>query len=324
MTGDKLAGLDAKAKKELLRRNHRKNRIRMTTEDRIYQIVIYLLVTIITLLCLIPLIYVIGMSFTSLMELNEKNNFVLIPMHPTLESYKYILKQANLYTGFLVSVFRTVFGVMAMLVFVVPGGYILAKHELPGRRGILLFFVVTMLIQGGTIPSYMLIKSLKLLDSIWVYVVPAFGSVYNMLIIKIFVEGMPQDIIESADLDGATELQKMFYIAIPLLVPTICALSLFTGVAQWNAWFDSLLYVKTVSKQPVQLLIHQLFNRTVASTNMDGAGNMQSMISDLYRAGTDITIKMACVVIAMLPIMCVYPFLQKYFIFGMYTGSVKG
>ena len=324
MTGENSINLTEKQKKKLIKANHRRNRIRMTTEDRIYQVIIYAVVTLITLLCFIPLIYVIGMSLTSMMELNEKNNFVLIPMHPTLESYKYILKQANLYTGFLISVFRTVFGVMTMLVFVVPGGYILAKHELPGRRGIMLFFIITMLIQGGTIPAYMLIKSLGLLDSIWVYVIPAFGSVYNMLIIKIFVEGMPQDIIESADLDGASELQKMIFIAIPLLVPTICALSLFTGVAQWNAWFDSLLYVKTVSKQPVQLLIHQLFNRTVASTNMDGAGNMQSMVSDLYRAGTDITIKMACVVIAMLPIMCVYPFLQKYFIFGMYTGSVKG
>lgn len=302
----------------------RKNRIRMTREDRIYQVFIYTIVTLVTLLCFVPLIYVIGMSLTSMMELYEKNNFVLIPTHPTIESYKYILKQANLYTGFLVSVFRTVFGVMAMLAFVVPGGYILAKQEMPGRRWFMLFFITTMLISGGTIPAYMLIKSLGLLDSIWVYVIPAFGSVYNMLIIKIFVEGMPQDIVESADLDGATEIQKMFYISIPLLVPTICALSLFTGVAHWNSWFDALLYVKTVSKQPVQLLIHQLFNRTVTSTNMDGAGNLQALISDMYRAGTDITIKMACVVIAMLPIMCVYPFLQKYFIFGMYTGSVKG
>ncbi len=302
----------------------RKNRIRMTREDRIYQIFIYTVVTLVTLLCFVPLIYVVGMSLTSMMELYEKNNFVLIPTHPTIESYKYILKQANLYTGFLVSVFRTIFGVIAMLAFVVPGGYILAKQEMPGRRWFMLFFITTMLISGGTIPAYMLIKSLGLLDSIWVYVIPAFGSVYNMLIIKIFVEGMPQDIVESADLDSATEIQKMFYISIPLLVPTICALSLFTGVAHWNSWFDALLYVKTVSKQPVQLLIHQLFNRTVTSTNMDGAGNLQALISDMYRAGTDITIKMACVVIAMLPIMCVYPFLQKYFIFGMYTGSVKG
>ena len=153
-------------------RTQRKNRIRMTHEDRIYQVFIYTIVTLVTLLCFVPLIYVIGMSFTSMMELYEKNNFVLIPAHPTIESYKYILKQANLYTGFLVSVFRTVFGVMAMLVFVVPGGYILAKQEMPGRRWFMLFFITTMLISGGTIPAYMLIKSLGLLDSIWVYVIP--------------------------------------------------------------------------------------------------------------------------------------------------------
>ena len=302
----------------------RKNRIRMTHEDKVYQAVIYTVVTLVTLICFLPLLYVVGMSLTSYHELVEKNNFVLIPAHPTLESYRYILRQANLVTGFKISVFRTILGVMAMLVFVVPGGYILAKHELPGRRWVMLFFITTMLISGGTIPAYMLVKSLGLLDSFWVYIIPAFGSVYNMLIIKIFVEGMPPDIIESADLDGATELQKMFYIAIPLLVPTICALSLFTGVAHWNSWFDAMLYVRTPSRQPVQYMIHQLFIRTVSSTNMDGAGNMQALVGELYRSGTDITVKMACVVIAMVPIMCVYPFLQKYFIFGMYTGSVKG
>ncbi|MBQ8954586.1 MAG: carbohydrate ABC transporter permease [Clostridia bacterium] len=302
----------------------KRNRIRMTKEDKIYQIIIYTIVTLFTLVCFLPLLYVIGMSLCSYQELVEKNNFVLIPAHPTIESYRYILKQANLLTGFRVSVLRTILGVLAMLTFVIPGGYIMAKHEIPGRRWYMLFFITTMVIGGGTIPAYMLMKQLNLLDSFWVYIVPAFGSTYNMLIVKIFVEGMPQDIIESADLDGATEIQKMIYIAVPLLIPTICALSLFTGVAHWNSWFDALLYVRTVSKQPVQLLIHQLFQRSVSSTTMDAAGNMQALQMELYRSGTDITVKMACVVVAMLPIMCVYPFLQKYFIFGMYTGSVKG
>ena len=302
----------------------KKNRIRMTREDKIYQAIIYTIVTLFTIVCFIPLIYVIGMSLCSYQELVEKHNFVLIPTHPTLESYRYIFKQANLFNGFRVSVCRTILAVIAMLLFVIPGGYIMAKHEIPGRRWYMLFFITTMLIGGGTIPAYMLMKSLNLLDNFWVYIVPAFGSTYNMLIVKIFVENMPQDIVESADLDGASEIQKMVYIAVPLLVPTICALSLFTGVAHWNSWFDALLYVRTPSKQPVQLLIHQLFQRSVSSTNMDGAGNQQALVMELYKTGTDITVKMACVVVAMLPIMCVYPFLQKYFIFGMYTGSVKG
>ena len=310
------------AKAEKLIRNKR-NRIRMTTEDKVYQTIIYILVSFFTLLCLFPLLYVVGMSFASKVELVEKRNFVIIPMHPTIEGYKYILKQANFARGFFISVCRTLLGVCAMLVFVVPGGYIMAKHEIPGRKWYMLFFITTMLIGGGTIPAYMLIKSLGLLDSFWVYIVPAFGSTYNMLIVKIFVEGMPQDIIESADLDGATEVQKMFYIAIPLLVPTICALSLFAAVGHWNSWFDAMLYVKTPSKQPVSYLIQQLFQRTVQSTG-DQVDDINRMNEQLYRAGSDMTVKMACVVVAMLPIMCVYPFLQKYFIFGMYTGSVKG
>ena len=191
------------AKKDQVVRN-RKNRIRMTTEDKIYQVIIYTIVTLVTLTCFLPLIYVLGMSFSTYGELVEKHNFVLIPTRPTIESYKFIFKQTNLLNGFMVSVARTLLGVAAMLVFVVPGGYIMAKHEIPGRKWYMLFFITTMLIGGGTIPAYMLIKDLGLLDSFWVYIVPAFGSTYNMLIIKIFVEGMPQDIIESADLDGAS------------------------------------------------------------------------------------------------------------------------
>jgi len=303
---------------------NKRNKIRMTVEDKIYQVVIYTIVTLFTLMCLLPLIYVVGVSLASYRELIEKRNFVLIPEHPTIEGYKYVLKQANFKTGFIVSVARTLLGVVAALTFIIPGGYILSKYEMPGRKWIMLFFIITMLIGGGTIPAYMLIKSLGLLDSFWVYIVPAFGGTYNMLIVKIFCEGMPKDIIESADLDGASEWQKMIFICVPLLVPTLCALGLFAAVGHWNSWFDAMLYVKTPAKQPVQYLIQQLFTRTVSSTNMDGAGNAQMMAEELYRAGTDLTVKMACVVVAMVPILCVYPFLQKYFIFGMYTGSVKG
>ena len=178
----------------------------MTRADIIYQIIIYTLVTLITLSCLVPLLYVVGMSFTSEGEMIQKNYFVIIPEQPTTSAYRYVFNQDNFWNSMLISVARTLLGVMAMLIFVVPGGYIMAKHDMPGNKPIMMFFIITMLIQGGLIPGYMLMKDLGLLNTFWVYIVPAFGGVYNMLIVKIFVENIPGDIVESADLDGATEL----------------------------------------------------------------------------------------------------------------------
>ncbi len=294
-----------------------RNHIRMTTGDRIYQVFIYIIVTLITLACLLPLLYVVGMSFTSEGEMIQRNYFVIVPNRPILSAYEFVLGQRGFWNSMGISVARTVLGVIAMMLFVVPGGYILAKRDMPGQKFVTMFFITTMLIGGGMIPSYLLMRDLGLINTFWVYVVPAFGNTYNMLIVKIFVQNIPQDIVESADLDGATELKKMLYIAIPLLVPTISALGLFAAVGHWNSWFDAMLYVRKTEIHPVQLLIRNLMTTSSMSQTQDRS-------LTIYQKVTPEAMKMACVVVAMLPIMLVYPFLQKYFIYGMYTGSIKG
>lgn len=174
-----------------------------------------------------------------------------------------------------------------------------------------------MILSGGLVPSYLLIKSLGLIDNFLVYIIPAMGSVFNMLIVKIFVENIPNDIMESADLDGATEIQKLTYIAIPLLVPTICALALFAAVGQWNSWFDVMLYVRNQNLWSLSYVVKQLI------TSVPVTDTQQANMSPLQRM-TPEGLKMSSVVVAVVPILCVYPFLQKYFIYGVYTGSVKG
>ena len=298
------------------RQAHKRNRIRMTRADVVYQVVIYTIVTLFTICCVIPLLYVIGLSLTSEGEMIQKNYFVIIPEQPTLKAYEYVFNQFNFWNSMGISVARTILGVAAMLVFVIPGGYIMAKREMPGQRGIMIFFIITMLIGGGLIPGYLLMRDLKLLNTFWVYIVPAFGNTYNMLIVKLFVENIPKDIIESADLDGASEIQKMLKIAVPLLVPTLCALSLFAAVAHWNSWFDALLYVRDSALHPVQFIIRSLMLSSPSDT--------QNLSLTAFEKMTPEGVKMACVIVGMVPILCVYPFLQKYFIFGMYTGSVKG
>ena len=297
------------------------NKIKLTHAERLYQAIIIIVVGLVTLTCLFPLIYVIGMSFTGQAEMVEKNYFVIIPENPTLLAYQTILKKSNFWSSFLISVFRVLLGVPAALLLTVPGGYVLANKQMPGRRWFMIYFIITMILGGGTIPSYLLMRDLHLLNTFWVYIVPAFGGAFNMLIIKLFVEGIPTEIIESADLDGASEMQKMLHIAVPLLVPTLCALGLFAAVGHWNSWFDAMLYTRDANLKTIQFVIRELLLSSGSVTATNSAGGATTIIVDQV---TPEGVKMASVVVALIPILCVYPFLQKYFIYGMYTGSVKG
>lgn len=297
------------------------NKIKLTHAERLYQTIIIIIVGLVTLTCLFPLLYVIGMSFTGQAEMIEKNYFVIIPEKPTLLAYQSILQKSNFWSSFMISVFRVLLGVPAALLLTVPGGYVLANKQLPGRRWFMIYFIITMILGGGTIPSYLLMRDLHLLNTFWVYIVPAFGGAFNMLIVKLFVEGIPTEIVESADLDGATEVQKMLHIAVPLLVPTLCALGLFAAVGHWNSWFDAMLYTRDANLKTIQFVIRELLLSSGSVTSTNSAGGATTIIVDQV---TPEGVKMASVVVALIPILCVYPFLQKYFIYGMYTGSVKG
>ncbi len=290
--------------------------VRMSAEDRIYQVVIFVFVTLVMLCCLIPFLYVIGMSLSSEGEMIERNYFIIIPRKPILAAYKYILSNQNFFSGMGVTIARTALGVFTALALSLPVGYILAIDRLPFKNGIMVYFIITMILSGGLIPNYLLYRDLKLLNTFWVYIAPSFANTYAILVIKLFVQGIPADVMESADLDGATEIQKMVFIGIPLLKPTLCALGLFAAVAHWNSWMDAMIYVKNDDLWPIQYIIRNMLTQSTKS-------DMMTSISAYAKMTTE-GMKMASVVVAVFPILCVYPFLQKYFISGMFTGSVKG
>lgn len=293
------------------------SRIKMSREEKIYQTAIAVLVGLVVLTCLIPLMYVIGMSFTSEGEMIERNFFVIIPERPILAAYKYLLQNKDFFRGMGITIARTALGICTALILTVPVGYILAIKDLPFKNGILVFFIITMILSGGMIPTYLLYRDLHLLNSFWVYIAPSFANTYGILVVKLFVEGIPSDLMESAELDGANERQKMIHIGIPLLKPTLCALGLFAAVAHWNSWMDAMIYnSRNSSVWPVQFIIRNLLTKT---NNADIMSNIST-----YAKMTSESMKMASVIVAILPILCVYPFLQKYFVKGMYTGSVKG
>ena len=204
-------------------------KIKMSREEIAYQIFIAVVVGLLVLCCLIPFLYVVGMSFTSEGEMIQRNFFVIIPQKPILAAYEYLLKNKDFFSGMGITIIRTAMGVCTALILTVPVGYILAIGDLPFKNGIMVFFITTMVLSGGIIPTYILYRDLHLLNSFWVYIVPSLANTYGILVCKLFVEGIPMDIMESAQLDGANERQKMIHIAIPLLKPTLCALGLFAG-----------------------------------------------------------------------------------------------
>ncbi|MCI9231064.1 MAG: carbohydrate ABC transporter permease [Lachnospiraceae bacterium] len=307
-----------KAEKETIKfRTPKENRIKMSRQEWTYQIVINVIMVLVLVICVVPLFYVLGMSLSSEGEMLERNYFIIIPRKPVLSAYKYIITGTNFLHGMLITLIRTLLGVVVALVFPLILGYTLANYDFPCRRALMIYLIITMILGGGLIPGYLLMSKLHLLNTFWVYIVPAFGNPYGVLVVKMFVEGLPQDVMDSAELDGASELQKLSYIALPLLKPTLCALGLFAAVAHWNDWFSTMLYVRDSNLYPAQYIIRNLLTQTAQT---DISNNLVST----YVKMTPQSLKMASVVVAVLPILCVYPFLQKYFIYGMYTGSVKG
>ena len=298
-----------------LLKNKHPNRIRMTREEMIYQIIINIIMILVVLCCVVPLLYVIGMSLSSEGEMLEKNYFVIFPEKPILSAYEYVINSTGFFRGMFITISRTVLGTIGAMFLPITMGYTLAKPDFPFRKGILIYVIATMILGGGLIPSYLLMNKLHLLNSFWVYVIPSLGYANGVLVVKLFVEGLPKDILDSAELDGASELQKLVHIALPLLKPTLLALGLFAAVAHWNDWFNALVFVRDADLFPVQLIVRNLFNQP---NQVDMFNNVSA-----FAKTTPTSIKMASVVIAVLPILCVYPFLQKYFIYGMYTGSVK-
>jgi putative aldouronate transport system permease protein len=287
--------------------------------ELIYQIVIWVLVGILALTCIFPLIYVLGMSFASEREMVERNWMVIIPRQPILSAYRSIILQQNFFSAFAVSVSRTVLTTFFTVVFVLIASYALAEPELPGRKAVLLYIITTMMISGGLIPSYLLMANLKLLNRFAVMVIPCLGYTYGILVVKTFIGDIPQEIQDSADIDGAGDIKKLTAIILPLTLPCLAAIALFTAVGQWNSWFDAMVYIRKITLQPMSLLI-----RNLLMSVRSGAEVQAATAYELFARSSTESFRMASVVVAMFPILCVYPFLQKYFIHGVFTGAVKG
>lgn len=290
---------------------------RITTGEKLFQVFAAVFVAGLCTAMVYPFLHIFSISFSTPQEA-IRPGIHLFPRAFSFIAYKRIFEYDMLWIGFGNSIFRTAVGTLLSLIALTLAAYPLSKKYLPHRNFYTMFIVITMFFSGGLIPTYFLIKSVGLYDSRWVYIMPTLINTFWMLILRNFFMNIPNELEESAKIDGANDLRILFTIVVPLSKPILATLSLWSAVFHWNAWFDGLIYVQDPSKTILQILLRRL----VIDNNVDTFGNI--MDSSEVESIIPETVKAAVIMCVTLPILLVYPFLQKYFIKGVMVGSVKG
>lgn len=284
--------------------------IRKNAEQRVFNIINYVLFTLFTLIMLAPFIYVLVVSFQQKAIVNDVSVNVF-----GIGAYKHVLGNPNILRAFLNTIGTVLIGTAFAVCMTMLGAYPLSKKHMRGRGFLLVYVLITMLFSGGLIPFYLLIKNLGLGDSYLVYIVIGALGAFNIFIVKNFYQGIPVELEEAAKIDGANEFQVFFRVYLPLSKSIMATIALWISVGKWNDYMTGLLYIDSPQKLLIQNVLRDMLV-TASTTSGTGADAGMLNLSE--------SIKMATVVIAMVPIMCVYPFVQKYFTKGVIMGSVKG
>ena len=288
--------------------------IKETVGDKVFNGLNYALLTIIALACLLPFINIIASSFASPAEVIAKP-FIIFPETFSLDAYRYVLSTPTIFRALFVTIFITLVGTVLSMVLTSMMAYGLSRPYLPGRRAINFAVVFTMLFSGGMIPTFLVVNSLGLIDTLWAMILPIAVNAFNMIIMRNFFQGLPMSLEESARIDGAGDFLIFRKIMLPLAKPSIATISLFYAVSYWNTYMNAILYVNDSTKWPIQILLRQI---VIVSSGLQSEGMALDIVPPAQ------SVKMAVITVATLPMLMVYPFVQKYFVKGALVGSVKG
>lgn len=288
--------------------------------SRIFDLFNVLFMLGLILITLYPFLYVLFASLSDPLQLYSHSGLLLAPAGFSIRGYKLVLGYNAIWNGYAVTILISTLGTLCNLVASLLFAYVLSKKKMMLHGFFTFAAVFTMYFNGGMVPTYLIVKELGLLDSLWSLVLPGLISTYNVIILRTALNGVPDEMTESASLDGASELTILVRILIPLIVPTIAAISLFIMVGHWNSWTGALLYIRDSKKYPLQMVLRSIL---VANDMTAAAGSGSSMQSGEDTA-TRMLLKYATIMVSIIPIICVYPFLQKYFTKGVMIGALKG
>ena len=292
-----------------------------SSSDRWFHILNYAILTLFTLIVLYPLVFVVSCSLSSAYAVIS-NKVWLWPVNFSMDSYKAIIRHPLLLSGYGNAMLYTVFGTAVSVVLLLTAAYPLSRKNLPGRGFFTVYFLLTMFFNGGTIPNYILVLQMRLKDSRLALIIPFMFSAYTMIIVRTyFSTTIPPELNDSAQIDGCTDIRFFFRIALPLSGPVIAVVTLMHAVGNWNGFYRALLYLNTASKFPLQLVLRDIL--FISQMPMDVLSRIDdSKLTELTNAME--LLKYSVIVVAAVPVMILYPFIQRYFVKGMMIGSVKG
>lgn len=299
--------------------------MKLTWGDKGLQAVIYILLILLGFTTLYPFWNSLVISFNVGSD-TSLGGITFWPRKPTLENYSIVFRDSRIIQAFIISVLRTVTGTLLSVMFTAIFAYGLSRRELIGRKYYMIFCIITMYFSGGLIPTFLLIRGMGMMDTFWVMVIPGIISVYNMIIFRTFFLGLPAGLEESARIDGCNYFGVLFRIVLPVSGPVVATLSLFTAVWHWNDWFTASIYINEASLIPIQTLLKQILNSNIVTEQLLQAIGNNAAAQDRLASARSVTTRsltMATTMVATLPIIMVYPFLQKYFVKGVLIGSLK-
>ena len=294
-----------------------RSRVIRSRGESIFQAANYAILSCVSLLFLLPFVLVLTSSLIGEQEFMTRGSFILIPRRLDFGAYAYFLRSGSIVlNAYVITLFRIVVGTAVNLAVTAGLSYGLAKKQLPGVTVITGLTFFTMLFGGGLIPTYLVVKGTGLINSLWALVIPSAVSTWNMFIMRNFFREIPVSIEESAEIDGASPFRILATIIVPLSAPAFATIGLFYAVAHWNAWFDAAIYINDVEKLPVQNILR---GAVIAGTELDIAADY-----DIERIPPPETMKYALIIISTVPVLLIYPFIQRYFVKGIKIGAVKG
>lgn len=291
--------------------------IKKTKGEKIFNVFNIIILGALAISTVYPFIYMVSISLSTAAEAS-RDGFHLWPGEISLTAYKMVFTNPEILWGYINTVGRTVIGTFLTVIVTCMCAYPLSKKHLPHRSLITFIIMFTMLFNGGLIPAYLLVKNLGMIDSYLVYILPMLTAAFNIIIVKNFFQSIPESLAESASMDGASDYYILFRIYMPLSKPVLATITLWTAVANWNMWFDALLYINTEKKLTLQMFLRRIVIE--GSTEMIQKG----VVNPDMASFTPATIQAATVIVTILPILLFYPFIQKYFVKGIMLGGVKG
>ncbi len=296
----------------------KKKRIKKSKQDIIFDIIVYSIAIIITLLALYPMYFVLIASFSDANAV-ARGIVDFFPKGFTLKGYKALIDYKEIWIGYRNTIVYAALSVLFSLALNLSAGYVLSRKDLYGKKGIMIFYMIPMFFGGGIVPAFLNMKKLGLYDTMWALIIPGAVSTYNIIVSRtFFTTSIPEELWDSAQIDGANTYQFFFKIVLPLSKAIIAVLALWTIVGRWNGYFDALLYIRKPDLQPLQMVLRSILvnNQMTSSLLVGEAGAEARELAEL--------IKYAVIIVSSAPIICIYPFVQKHFNQGVMLGSIKG